>query len=337
MGRQTVFQGGSSACGPGHPDRNTPPRNRPVVCVAAAVVQGADGRVLLAERPRGKLSAGYWELPGGKVDAGESVEQALVRELREEIGIEPETILPWMTYEHAYTDKTVRLHLFRVATWRGTPRGQEGQRLSWEDPRAPAVAPLLSANHRALQALRLPPICAIATAKGHGEAQSFACLERALAQGLRLLLLHGRGVAPAQFAQFARRIIPLARRGGAMVLIEGDESMARKVGADGVQSRSMQLASLAGRPRMGLWAASCHDAAGLARAVALGADFVVLSPVLPAAHADEAAIGWEAFRKWTHDLPVPVYAFGGMRPELLDAARRHGAHGIALLGGFCRT
>lgn len=307
----------------------------PLVNVAVAVVQRADGRVLLAERPRGKLSGGYWELPGGKFNAGERPEQALARELREEVGIELDRAHPWITYEHEYPDKRVRLHFFRVTAWHGTPHGREGQRVSWEDPETVTVAPLLPANALVLEALRLPPLYAITNATKYGVGEFLDRLERALERGVRLIQVRERRLAPGQLAQFARRVITVARRYGAKVLINGDEMLARQVGADGVHLKASQLSRLVERPRDLLCAATCHNTEELARAATLGVDFVVLSPVLPtASHPGEAGMGWERFAELVRGYPLPVYALGGMRPELLDTAMRHGAHGVALLSSI---
>ena len=122
-----------------------------------------------------------------------------------------------------------------------------------------------------------------------------------------------------------------AHRYGAQALVYGDETLARKVGGDGVHIPCHQLLQLSARPRLRLCAASCHNAEHLAHAAALGLDFAVLSPVLPtASHPGQSGMGWARFAGLTRDCPLPVYALGGMKSELLDTARGHGAHGIAL-------
>ena len=128
----------------------------PVIEVAVAVVQDDRGHVLLAERTARQVAAGFWELPGGKIDSGESASAAAVRELDEETGIHATAFRPWLCYVHAFPTKRVRLHIFRVERWRGTPVGREGQRLAWVDPAEPGVAPLLPSNARAMFALGLP-------------------------------------------------------------------------------------------------------------------------------------------------------------------------------------
>ena len=307
----------------------------PVVDVAVAVVQRSDGRVLLAERPPHKVSGGYWEFPGGKFNAGENPEQALARELHEEIGVELDTAHLWMTYEHTYPNKIVRLHFFRVTAWHGTPRGNEGQRVSWEDPYAPSVSPLLPANDKVLRALCLAPVYAITDARKYGVGDFLGRLEHALDAGLRMVLVRERTMAPEQLAQFARQVIVRARRYGADVLIESNESIARKVGADGMQSQAADMQRLPARPAIRLWAVSCHNAAELAQASKLGAEFVLLSPVLATpTHPDRPGMGWSRFAEMVRDYPLPVYALGGMKSELLDTAVRHGAHGVAIHAAF---
>lgn len=106
----------------------------PIRMVVAAALIDLDGRVLLAERPAGKHLAGTWEFPGGKVEAGETPEAALIRELHEELGIDTETscLAPATFASHTYEDFHLVLMLYVCRKWRGTPHGHDGQRLRWE-------------------------------------------------------------------------------------------------------------------------------------------------------------------------------------------------------------
>lgn len=313
---------------------STAATQKPLVNVAVAVVQRSDGCVLLAERPHGKSSGGLWEFPGGKFEISENAQQALVREVREEIGIEIDRAYPWMTYEHAYPDKRVRLHFYRILAWHGTPHGRERQRISWEDPQALTVGPLLPANEKVVRALSLPPVYAITHARKYGVAEFMNRLHAALERGVRLIQVREREMTPEQLAQFARRVVVAAHAHGARVLVNGDAAIAQRAGADGVHFQARQLLRLTAPPALEFWAASCHDAAELARAAELHASFAVLSQVLPtASHPDVPGMGWDRFEALTHQYPLPVYALGGMQIELLETAMRRGAHGVALLSG----
>ncbi len=110
---------------------------------------GREGRFLLTSRPEGKVYAGYWEFPGGKLEAGESVEQALARELREEIGIEIGAAHPWQTLVMDYPHARVRLNFCKVFDWAGEFQMLEGQQMAWAElpvqvqPVLPGTIPVL--------------------------------------------------------------------------------------------------------------------------------------------------------------------------------------------------
>ena len=112
--------------------------------------------VLLAERVRGGHGAGYWEFPGGKIEAGESAASALVRELEEEIGVVIAEPAPLITVTHDYPARRVCLHVFEVHRWTGEPRGREGQALQWCSIDALGAVRLLEANAPIVSALAAP-------------------------------------------------------------------------------------------------------------------------------------------------------------------------------------
>jgi 8-oxo-dGTP diphosphatase len=310
------------------------PAAAPVLQVVAGILERADGRVLITQRPEGKVYAGYWEFPGGKVEAGESAFEAIARELREELSIEVEVAHPWLRRRFVYPHATVELRFLRIPKWRGEVRGNEGQAFSWESAEAPAVAPMLPANGPILAALRLPFEYALTQAMDAGIDAQLAALDVALAKGLRLLQVREPGMARDTLAAFAREAIARAHRAGARVLVNGDIELAQALGADGVHLRAAQFATLATRPALPLVGASCHDATELARAEALGCDFAVLGPVAATlTHPGAPPLGWPAFAALVSASTMPVYALGGMTPQDLEAARRHGAQGVAFQRG----
>jgi len=121
---------------------------RPLVLVAAVALVDPDGRVLIAQRPEGKSMAGLWEFPGGKVDAGESPEEALVRELKEELGIETAAscLAPIALASHGYEKFHLLMPVFACRKWAGTPHGHEGQMLKWVMPMDLARYPMPPAD-----------------------------------------------------------------------------------------------------------------------------------------------------------------------------------------------
>jgi len=308
------------------------------VDVAVAVLLRDDGRVLLARRPEGKVYSGYWEFPGGKVEPGERVEEALRREIREELAVDIELAFPWITQVFVYPHATVRLHFYRVPAWQGALRATEHDALSWEHPDSVSVAPLLPANHPVLKSLSLPAEYAISQAAGLGTEVFLARLRSRLAQGLRLVQLREPGFTRPALASLAVQVLSLARPAGARVLISRDAGLAREVGADGVHLSAQQVASAAVRPDLPLVGASCHSAVELRAAERLGADFAVLGPVCATpSHPDRAPIGWEGFRQAASGAAIPVFALGGVAPTDMRAAWECGAHGVAMVRAAWRV
>jgi 8-oxo-dGTP diphosphatase len=123
------------------------------VRVVAGVLRDASGRVLIAQRPPGKHMAGYWEFPGGKIAAGESGEQALARELTEELGVSLHRCHPLLQLRHDYNDRVIQLDVFVVDDYGGEPTGREAQALKWVAASELATQHLLPADRPIIEAL----------------------------------------------------------------------------------------------------------------------------------------------------------------------------------------
>jgi 8-oxo-dGTP diphosphatase len=293
--------------------------------VAAAVIQRPDGSFLLAQRPPGKVYAGYWEFPGGKVERGEAASAALARELHEELGIDVARAYPWMTRVFTYPHATVRLNFFRVVAWRNEPHPREDQAIAWQHP-GTTVSPMLPANAPVLAALELPVEYAITDTARYGTAGMLDRLERRLDAGLRLVQLREPGLSPEERRIFCENAIGRAQRHGCKVMVK-----APVPGADGVHFTSAELMALRERPAGGLAAASCHTREELERAMRLELDFAVLGPVRE--KNAKPVLGWDGFARIAAGTSIPVYAIGGLTRADLEDAWRAGAHGIAMIRG----
>ena len=290
-----------------------------MIDVAAAVILRPDGSFLMARRPPGKLYAGYWEFPGGKIDPGEAPAAAIARELHEELGIDIGPPCPWITRVFEYPHGIVHLRFFRIFEWRNEPHPREGQDIGWQTLDKLVSGPMLPANAPILASLALPWEYAVTNASQTGEAAMLAQIERRLADGLKLIQVR----EPAGGERFADQVIALARRYGARVMTKAPHA-----GADGVHFTAAQLMTLKERPKRGLAAASCHTREELEHAMRLGLDFAVLGSV-----KDKGAIGWRRFAEIAAQASIPVYAIGGLTPADLDQARRAGAHGLSMIRG----
>ncbi|HTM59151.1 MAG TPA: Nudix family hydrolase [Burkholderiales bacterium] len=294
--------------------------------VAAAVIQRPDGRFLLAQRPTGKVYAGYWEFPGGKIEPGERAERALARELHEEIGIDVRAAYPWITREYVYPHGHVRLNFFRVLEWSGDPHPREEQAIAWQAISGPLVSPMLPANAPVLASLALPQEYAVTDAMRLGTAEMLARLERRLEGGLRLVQIREPSLSQHDRELFTVEAIGLAHRYGGKVLVKTPHA-----NADGVHYTAAELMRLELRPDRGLAAASCHTRQELERAMQLGLDFAVVGPVLEKGQA--APLGWARFAEIVRGASIPIYAIGGLRPADMRDAWRAGAHGLAMIRG----
>jgi 8-oxo-dGTP diphosphatase len=310
--------------------------SKPLIHVAAGLIMREDGWLLLAQRPDDKPWPGWWELPGGKIEAGETVLDALARELDEELGIGVTKAAPWVTYTHEYPKNIVRLAFCRVTGWTGVPQGVEGQTLAWVDPRAPLpISPLLPATEPPLRWLQLPDRYLVSSIGGAAGLPAFMnTLNAALERGIRLVQFREPGLEGDGAHQAFRQVLDACRRHGARCLVNSRHPESWRTEADGVHWRAAdarrQAADMADPAPKRLNAVSVHNADDLAAARALGADFAVLGHVLETpSHPGQPPLGWERFAQLQENAGLPLFAIGGQSSATFDQAWRHGAHGIA--------
>ena len=308
-----------------------------LIHVAAGVLtRSDDGRVLVARRPEGRHLAGRWEFPGGKIEPGEKALEGLGRELREEIGVDAIDARPLIRYPWTYPDRRVRLDVWAVKGWRGTPRGREGQAVAWKRIDELRGLALAAGSVPALAALELPPLYLI-TPEPDSPARFLDRLAECLDGGVRLVQLRAKHADREAVAALTSAAVKLVERAGGRLFLNADPAAARAAGAHGAHLTSRALADLGERPAwpgFGL-AASCHDAAELARARALEVDFAVLSPVRATpGHPWARPIGWDGFSSLVETVDFPVFALGGLGPGDLDAAWAAGAQGVAAIRGL---
>jgi len=306
------------------------PRRR--IAVAAGCLVDTRGDVLIAQRPEGKIAAGQWEFPGGKIEAGESPREALVRELHEELGIDVRDARPLIKVVHDYSDRSVEIDCWRVTTWSGTPQGRERQALAWVRPDAIADYPILAADAPILSALRLPDEY-VFTPPSATEASLRPALP-ALPRGA-LLRLRVPALDDEAYAKLAARIVPDAQACGLRVVLDRSPQLVRSLRADGWHANGAQLRTLHARPDLPLCIASVHDADELQRTRELGFDAAVLGTVAASAsHPGGATLGIAEAARLTQRANLPVYWIGGLRRADLAQVQQHYAQGIAAIRAY---
>jgi len=303
------------------------------VHVAAAVICNDQGQVLIAKRPLDKHQGGLWEFPGGKVEADEDVLAALKRELHEELGIDVEQARPLIRVYHQYSDKSVLLDVWRVDGFSGEAHGREGQPVEWCAAEALSEREFPEANLPIIAAAQLPE-CYLITPSPDAPDEFLSNLEIALQQGVRLVQLRAKGMAAEEYKALAKQVVERCHAHGARLLLNGEPEWVAEVGADGVQLSSGKLQALTQRPlgKELLVAASCHTEQELQQALKLDADFALLSPIKwTKSHPDTGPLGWDEMRRLVDEMPIPIYALGGVSRDDLADAFAAGGQGIAAI------
>ncbi len=299
--------------------------------IAVAVIEDAAGQVLIARRPRHVHQGGLWELPGGKVEAGESVQQALRREIREEIGIELGPSRPLLRVSHEYADRHVLLDVWRCRQWRGQACGCEGQEIAWRTPSQLRAEDFPAADRPILRSLTLPPLYLISP-EPKGCRDFLPRLRQVLAAGVRLVQFRSRHLQDPAVQSLLQGAMLLCRQHGARLMLNAPAAWPLCAGIHGRHLRSAELMALRQRPDGELLSASCHDEDELCQAARLGVDFVVLGPVCAtASHPDTAVMGWDVFAERVDAARLPVYALGGMQPVDMSRSLACRAQGLAMI------
>ena len=311
-----------------------------ILHVAVGVIKNTHGQILISLRKPSLHQGSLWEFPGGKLELGETAQQALIRELNEELAITVLTSTPLMSIKHSYPELTVQLHVFLVEDFSGLAKGNEGQDIKWVAAAELTNYEFPAANQAIIMAAQLPRYYAILD--DTDETQGLINLTNLLNRGIKLIQLRLKATPPKQLSRFIRQAYPLCQEHGARLLINSATYNPQSYALDGLHLTSRDLMSLSKRPpylNSSAWlAASCHNLLELEHAQQIGVDFVVLAPVLKTkSHPDTPPLGWEQFTDLVAQINLPVYALGGLAESNLIDAHKAGGQGIAAIRAFLES
>ncbi len=304
--------------------------------VAVGAIFNNQGKVLIGQRAKRSHQGGLWEFPGGKLKPGESVQAALARELKEELGIRVQQSAPLIRVYHDYTDKRVLLDAWSVSRFDGSPIGRQGQPLCWLDPLTLDSRVFPQADEPVIKALQLPHEYLI-TGAYKDMADFNLRLQAALDRGIRLLQLRTGPAETDEYAVLVRQALERCRPYAAKLLLNTSVDTFAQHQADGLHLNSERLMACDKRPiaKCKWLCASVHNETELAQANRIDVDFIMLSPVLPTqSHPGAPTLGWDRFYALTEKARSPAFALGGMDSSQLTLAREKGAQGIAAITAF---
>jgi 8-oxo-dGTP diphosphatase len=315
-------------------DGRSPIAIGPAVDVVAGVITDARGRILLARRTEGRDLAGLWEFPGGKREPGESSEAALARELHEELGISIDIGAPLIAVPQQYPHKRLRLDVRRIASWRGTPKGLDGQALAWVPPHKLPSYAMPPADRPVVAALLQPDRYLVTPEPDGDDASWLAALDRALDNGVRRVQLRASArIEQRRWQALVGEAATRCRQASAEVFVNNDAMLAQQFDI-GLHLRAEQLAAFepATWPDGLPLAASCHGVDELQQAERIGCTFAVLGSLRATpTHPGVAGIGWSGFAALREGVSLPLYAIGGLGPDDITQARNHGGQGVAAI------
>ncbi len=310
-----------------------------VIHVAAAVIRDSKGRILIARRPDHAHQGGLWEFPGGKVEVNESVTEALLRELKEELDIIATSMKPLIKVRHDYPDKSVLLDVWEVDQFSGFARGNEGQPIAWVEPVKLPDFEFPAANHPIVTAAQLPRQLMITpdTTSLH---ELISKLEAATSSSVAMVMLRQTQWTLTDWQEYAPFVSKVCERLNVPLIINSaykHESFT----SQGLHFNAHELAtlkdcSIAGdqfkeyRSQYAWLSVSCHNRDEVLRAETLGFDWALLSPVAATeSHPEATPLGWEVFEAISEEAKIPLFALGGLGLQDQDRAIRNGAQGIA--------
>lgn len=312
-----------------------------LVHVAAAVII-VDGQVLIAKRPKHLHQGGLWEFPGGKLEPGESVTQALVRELKEELNITIKPERPLISVSHDYGDKKVLLDVWLVYHFDGKPYGCEGQAIEWVPVSELNKRKFPAANQSIITALSLPEFYLISPEPDLEHWHEYSVkFERALKRGARLVQFRAKNLTVEQYFECAQQLAKLTAFYKAQLVLNTTPDVFQTY-ADRMKTVALHLSTehlfrCQHRPvaKNTLLSASCHNLAEIQHAQLIDVDFITLSPVKPTAtHPEVKPLGLDMFKALVADCNKPVYALGGLTRNDLPVVFDAGGQGVAAVRGL---
>ena len=307
-------------------------KNNKIVKAVVGILKNTDGEILLAERRQNQFMAGYWELPGGKIEAGESNEESLAREFKEELDVDISEISLFHTMRHHYPEKTVHLWIYSINHFDGEVRGAEGQSIVWCPTEGLNNFNLLPTMKAIIHKINLPELYWI-TPENLSEEMLINELKMRLNKSTAMIQLRAKATLDPEFI---KRFYDVCHQSNAKLILNTTNKTFME-NCDGWHLTTQELLSLNERPcgTDKLLGASTHNVIEAQLSEKIDVDYISISPIQETqTHPNATPFGWEAAKELVHTINIPVYLLGGMQNKDLEKALKLGAQGIAGLSSL---
>ena len=306
---------------------STPIINATIVKAVVGILRNANGEILIAERRANQFMAGYWELPGGKIETGESNKESLARELKEELAVDISEISLMHTMCYHYPEKTVNLWIYTIDHFDGKARGAEGQNIVWCPTEKLNDFNLLPTMKAIIHKICLPNHYWI-TPENESEEALFEQLHAHIKSGLKLIQLRAK---TALNSSFIERFYQTCQDANVKLILNTVDKTFNEP-CDGWHLTTHELLSLSKRPCADdkLLGASTHNAKETEHAETIDVDYISISPVESTkSHPNIAPLGWDKTAELVSESNLPVYLLGGMSQQTLARSLSIFAQGVA--------
>jgi 8-oxo-dGTP diphosphatase len=308
--------------------------------VAVGILRNNKQQILISKRQNHQFMPDFWELPGGKIKQGELPKQAIIRELKEELGIVVTHLSAHKNITHQYPDRLIKLSIFNINQYQQTPRGIEGQDIIWSDIDNLANFKLLPTMKIFINSITLPNKYWITPALNHQSDDWMKKFDEKINQGISLIQL--RSKTPLN-SHFIAELYSKCQQHNIKLLLNIIDKSFNENYCDGWHITTAEMLALNKNPilkkssttKPKILGVSTHCLKEALMAQNLGADFIVISPIQATqTHPNATPLGWKTAQEVAKKINIPVYFLGGMGLKDLNKALKLNAQGIAGVSAF---
>ena len=306
--------------------------------VSIGIFTDSDNRVLVSKRPQGVHLQGMLEFPGGKRGKFETPEQALKRELSEELGVDVLRVARLIQFNYSYPEKNVFLDVYKILEYSGTITANENQELNWIKISKLKTAEFPQANFGIIRAIQLPDRIAVTPNFSDTENDFLKQFVRlAASKNISIIHLRSHDLDDAGYLQLANECLKICKKYQKKLILNRNADTVIETKAHGLHLTSKKLLGLSRRPLNGsyLLSASCHNTEEIKHAVDIGLDYIFLGPVIEKkSNQENTPLGLNVFSTILERSLIPVYAIGGLSGDDIKKIVQCGGQGIAAIREF---